>query len=59
MGGVKVNSDGSATPSNSHVGGYSILQGTNLAEVQDILADHPHNKEEYGMTVEVHESVNM
>ncbi len=59
MGGVKVKSDGGSIPTNSQVGGYSILQGANLSEVQGILADHPHNKEEYGMTVEVHETLSM
>jgi len=59
MGGVKVNSNGTSTASSSRVGGYSILQGANLKQIEGILIDHPHNKEEYGMTVEVHESMEM
>lgn len=59
MGGLKVNQDGSTTPSAREVVGYSILQANSMDEAVTILQGHPHLKWDDACDIEVHESMPM
>ena len=57
MGGIKLNSDGSSTPSEKQVCGYSVVQAENMEEAESLLAGHPHLNWDAGCEIEIHETM--
>jgi len=53
MGGIRINADGSTSPSTKEVTGYSVIQATDMAQAQSLIKGHPHNG------IELHESIAM
>ena len=57
MGGEKLAADGSTTPSEKQVCGYSVLQAENMDEAKSLLQEHPHLKWNEACEIEVHETM--
>ena len=54
--GVRVASDGSTSPSQREVAGYSILEADNLDAAVELAKVHPHLNMPGGCEIEVHEA---
>ena len=59
MGATKIGANGNHSQSKNHVGGYSIIQATDMAQALSLLGDHPHHSPERGTSVEVLETMSM
>jgi hypothetical protein len=54
-GGIRVSKDGSTTPSDKNVVGYTILEAADLDAALELAKDHPHLQWADGCEIEIHE----
>ena len=57
MGGVRLNEDGSSSPSSREVAGYSIIQANDMDEAKSLMQGHPHLSWGGGCQIEIHETM--
>ena len=57
MGGQKLSPDGTTSPSEKQVCGYSVLQAENMDDAKALLKDHPHLSWNNECEIEVHETM--